>query len=140
MNQSILIDAGPLVAMLDRRDRHHDWAVDQLSELRPPFHSCEAVIAEAFHLLRALPNARTAILEMATEGVLTIPFQLGEHAREVKQMVRRYANVPMSLADACLVRMSELVPNCAVFTLDSDFHIYRRHTRQRIPLMIPTGL
>ncbi len=51
--------------------------------------------------------------------------------------MRRYANVPMSLADACLVRMSELAAGCVLFTLDGDFRIYRRHRRQKIPLVIP---
>ncbi len=140
MKQAVLVDAGPLVALLDRRDRAHAWAVEQLSELRPPFHSCEAVIAEAFHLLRRLPDARTAILEMVAEDVLTTPFDLPEHAREVLALVQRYANVPMSLADACLVRMSELVPNCVLFTLDNDFRIYRRHKREKIPLLIPADV
>ncbi len=137
MNQAVLIDAGPLVALLDRRDHYHAWAVEQLSRLRPPFRTCETVIAETFHLLRRVPDARTAILEMVTEGVLTTPFQLSEQAGEVLALVQRYSNVPMSLPDACLVRMSELVPNCTVFTLDSDFRIYRRHKRQTIPLLIP---
>jgi predicted nucleic acid-binding protein len=108
-----------------------------LSGLRPPFRTCEAVVAETFHLLRRLPDAWTAILEMVAEGVLATPFKLSEQAREVLVLVQRYSNVPMSLADACLVRMSELVPNAVILTLDSDFHIYRRHRRQKIPLLIP---
>jgi hypothetical protein len=74
---------------------------------------------------------------MIAEGVLATPFQLSEHSGEVLELVERYANIPMSLADACLVRMSELIPNAVVFTLDSDFRIYCRHRRQRIPLLIP---
>jgi uncharacterized protein len=126
MNQAVLVDAGPLVALLDRRDRYHPWAVEQLSRLRPPFCTCEAVIAEAFHLLRPLANARTAILEMAAEGVLTTPFKLSDQSRQVLALVQRYANVPMSLADACLVRMSELVraastrPQAKSFATASD--------------------
>jgi uncharacterized protein len=137
MKSAVLVDAGPLVALLDGRDRYHGWAVEQLSRLRPPFRTCEAVIAEAFHLLRRLPDARTAILEMANEGVLTTPFRLSDQPREVLALVRRYANVPMSLADACLVRMSELVADSTVLTLDSDFRIYRRNRRDKIPLLIP---
>jgi uncharacterized protein len=137
MNEVVLVDAGPLVAMLDRRDQHHLWVVDQLARLRPPFFSCEAAIAEAFHLLRRLAPARTAILQMLSSGVLTTPFKLDEHADNVLELVERYADVPMSLADACLVRMSELTANALVLTLDSDFQIYRRHRRQRIPLLTP---
>jgi len=125
------------VALLDRRDTYHGWVVERMSRLRPPFQTCEAVVAEAFHLLRHLPRARAAILEMIAGGVLTIPLLLSEQSRDVLALVGRYADVPMSLADACLVRMSELVPECVVFTLDSDFRIYRRHKRQKILLVIP---
>jgi uncharacterized protein len=74
---------------------------------------------------------------MLLEGALTTSFLLKEQASEVLALVERYANVPMSLADACLVRMSELAPDCVVFTLDSDFRIYRRYKRQKIPLLMP---
>jgi len=125
------------VALLDERDQHHTWTLEQMTRLRPPLRTCEAVVAEAFHLLRHLSRPRAAILEMVAAGVLTIPFLLAEQCKEVSALLERYANVPMSLADACLVRMSEMVAGCAVFTLDSDFHIYRRHRRQKIPLLIP---
>ena len=52
----------------------------------------------------------------------------------------RYANVPMSVADACLVRMSELVADCTVFTLDGDFRVYRRNKRQKIPVLMPPNV
>jgi predicted nucleic acid-binding protein len=137
VNQAVLLDTGPLVSLLDRRDQHHAWTLEQMRRMRPPFRTCEAVIAEAFHLLRHLPQPRTAILEMVTEGVLTIPFRLTEQCREVLALLERYANVPMSLADACLVRLSEVIGSSVVFTLDSDFRIYRRHGRQKIPLVMP---
>jgi uncharacterized protein len=137
VNPTALLDTGPLVALLDERDQHHPWVLEQMAQLRRPLWTCEAVITEAFHLLRHLPLGRTAILEMVAEGVLITPFRLNEQTRELLALVKRYANVPMSLADACLVRMSELVSVAAVFTLDSDFRIYRRHGRQKIPLVLP---
>ena len=137
MKRTALLDTGPLVALLDRRDKYHSWALDQMARFRRPLRTCEAVITEAFHLLRHLPPARVANLEMLAEGVVTVSLQLGEQPREILALVQRYANVPMSLADACLVRLSELVAECVVFTLDSDFRIYRRHSRQKIPLVIP---
>ena len=108
--RTALLDTGPLVAVLDRRDQDHPWAVEQLAQLRRPLWTCEAVLTEAFHLLRYLPSAQVAILEMLAEDVLTVPFRLGEQPREILALVRRYANVPMSLADACLVRMSDWWP------------------------------
>ncbi len=139
MSQVALVDTGPLVALLDRREKHHVWVVEQMSGLRAPLCTAEAVIAEAFHLLRHLPRGRSAILEMIRDEALTIPFLLSKESQKVLELVDRYANVPMALADACLVRMSELIPDSVVFTLDGDFHIYRRHKRQRIPLLAPTS-
>jgi predicted nucleic acid-binding protein len=133
----VLVDTGPLVALLNKRDHYHRWVREQMPLLRPPMHTCEAVLAEAFHLLRNLPKARTAILEMIRDGALLLPFLLREHTQRVLDLLQRYASVPMSLTDACLVRMSELESDCVVFTLDSDFHIYRRHKQEKIPLVIP---
>ena len=140
MNRTALLDTGPLVALLDRRDHYHAWAVDQMRRLRQPLQTCEAVITEAFHLLRHLPQSRVAILEMIADRVLTIPFLLREHHREVLVLIKRYASVPMALADACLVRMSELGSDSVVVTLDSDFRVYRRNKRQAIPLLMPGEL
>src|SRR5438876_291479 len=98
MKQAVLLDTGPLVALLDRRERRHEWVVEQLPRLSPPFCTCEAVIAEAFHLLRHLPEARAAVLEMILEGALTIPFALHEEPRAILALLKRYANVPMALA------------------------------------------
>jgi predicted nucleic acid-binding protein len=137
VNLAVLLDAGPLVALLDERDHYHAWAVEQVARLRPPFRTCEAALAEAFHLLRKLPRAQAAILEMAAAGVLTVTFQLFAHVTEVLAHLKRYATVPMSLADACLVRMAEVEANAVLLTLDSDFQIYRRHKRQTIPIIIP---
>jgi predicted nucleic acid-binding protein len=108
-----------------------------MAQLPPLAHTCEAVIVEASHLLRRDTPGKRGLLELLTNGKLTIPFSLSAEIREVRSLIERYENVPMSLADACLVRMSELVPDCVVFTLDSDFRIYRRHKRQKIPLLMP---
>jgi predicted nucleic acid-binding protein len=137
VNRIGLVDTGPLVAMLDRREKHHSWAVEQMSRLRQPLSVCEAVVTEAYYLLRQLPAAQSAILEMLAADVLRVSFHLAEHVAEVLGLVQRYANVPMALADACLVRMSELMPDAVIFTLDRDFRIFRRHRRQKIPLLIP---
>ncbi|MFP4193219.1 MAG: type II toxin-antitoxin system VapC family toxin, partial [Candidatus Hydrogenedentota bacterium] len=103
-----------------------------------PIATCEPVLAEASHLLRALPPGHQAILELLQKGRLTVPFQLETHAAPIASLLERYADVPMSLADACLVRMSETVTGSTVFTMDSDFRVYRRHRREPIPLLIPT--
>lgn len=136
MIDRVLVDTGPLVALLDRRDQYHEWAKQQVAQIRPPLFTCEAVLTEAFHLLRTLPKARQAILEML-HRLLVVRFRLDEHHEQIGDLIRRYSNVPMSLADACLVRMSEMLSDSTVLTLDRDFHIYRQHGRQKIALLIP---
>jgi predicted nucleic acid-binding protein len=137
MIDQVLVDTGPLVALLDRRDHYHEWAKQQVARIRPPLFTCEAVLTEAFHLLRRLPEARLAILDMLAD-LLVIRLRLDEHHKRIAGLVRRYVNVPMSLADACLVRMSETISSSTVLTLDGDFRIYRQHGRQRIALLIPS--
>ena len=133
----VLLDTGPLIALIDRRDQHHAWVQSQFTQIVPPLLTCEAVLTEACHLAPRTgcgPHTPLALLE---RGVVRLVFNLGENFAPVSSLMQRYANVPMSLADACLVRLSELVSDGVVCTLDSDFRIYRRHGRQKIPLVIP---
>jgi len=134
---NVLLDTGPLVALLNRRDFYHDWAKEQVAHIRPPVLTCEAVLTEAFHLLRALGKARLAILDMVRQNLLVVGFRLDEHYDRIRALLHRYGDVPMSLADACLVRMCETVSGVKVLTLDSDFRIYRQHGRHKIPLLLP---
>ena len=137
MRGEVLLDTGPLVALLDRRDQYHDWAKEQAAQVGWPIATCEPVLVEAFHLLRALPPARQAVMGLLQNARLSIPFRLEQHVVPVASLLDRYADVPMALADACLVRMSEMVTGSTVFTMDSDFRVYRRHRREPIPLLIP---
>jgi uncharacterized protein len=131
------VDTGPLVALLNGRDRHHAWVLRQLADIEPPMLTCEAVLAEATYLTRATPGARVALIEMLGEGFLSIGMALAEHHAAILAMTRKFADVPMSLADACLVRLAELYPQSPVLTLDSDFSIYRKNGRQVIALLMP---
>ncbi|MCK5804463.1 MAG: PIN domain-containing protein [Lentisphaeria bacterium] len=137
MMQHTLMDTGPLVACINRRDKHHLWARDLLGQLCPPILTCDAVLAEACFLLRGMHGGNAALLELVRRGVLQPEFHLIEHVSSVATLMDKYANVPMALADACLVRMSEIYDNSRVITLDSDFHVYRRNGRQAIPLCMP---
>jgi predicted nucleic acid-binding protein len=133
----VLVDTGPLIALLDRREQHHAWVQAQFAEISPPLLSCDAVLGEACHLARRTNVGTQAVLELFERGVLTLAFRLHENLFEVSSLMQRYASMPMSLADGCLVRLSELVGECTIFTLDSDFKIYRRHKKQKIPLLMP---
>jgi len=134
---AVLVDTGPLVAYLDRAQRHHTWAVAKFEGFTDPLWVCEAVVTEACFLLAHLPPAQAAVGELLRRGVLTCVFSLQPNHERVFDLMRRYRNVPMSLADACLVCMAEENRGSRVFTLDSDFSIYRLHGRTAAPLIGP---
>lgn len=134
---TIVLDAGPLVALLDASDAHHAWAAGEFARFEGKVRVCEAVLTEALFLLRSLPPAQEKILEWVERGELTCDFVLLEEARAVRALWSRYANVPMSLADACIVRMAEMHPRSVICTIDPDFSIYRRDVRHPLNLLAP---
>jgi predicted nucleic acid-binding protein len=121
---SVLLDTGPLVAFLDRRDPFHCWAVARFDEVDTLL-TCEAVVAEASHLLRRIADGPRTVLELLERDVFSVAFSLADEAASARTLVERYANVPMSLADACLVLMAERHTDSHVLTLDRDFLISR---------------
>jgi predicted nucleic acid-binding protein len=137
MREPVLLDAGPLVAGLDQREQHHAWAIDQIRNTATPFLTCEAVLSEACFLLRKVPGGTQSVMRLIDRGIVLVPFRFAEDAEAIAQLLARYANVPMSFADACLVRMAEQYPKSAVLTIDSDFKIYRKNVRQLIPTIMP---
>ncbi len=133
----VLVDTGPLVALLNRRDRHHRWAREVFDTIEPPLGTCEAVLSETCFLLRRFPGGQDAVLALLEHRVIEPVFSMSAEIPALRALMARYASVPMSLADACLVRMSELDGDSVVVTLDRDFAIYRRNRRQRIPVIMP---
>ena len=135
MAASVLVDAGFLVALLSRRDANHGWAAAQSPRFPPPWKTCEAALSEAFHLLgaRGAPGLAALLRRRAVVGA----FQLGEDAEAILKLMQKYADVPMSFADACLVRMTEALADPVLLTTDTDFRIYRRHSRQAVPCTMP---
>jgi len=131
------VDAGPLVALLSRQDRHHVWAKNVFAEVSPPALTCEAALAEAWHLLGGTANGQGALLDLIGAGTIAVEFALMSELERIRRLVARYRDRPMSLADACLVRLAELFDEATVITLDQDFSIYRKHGRQTIPLIAP---
>lgn len=132
-----LVDTGPLVAICDLRDTHHDWTVATLGSVSEPLMTCEAVLTEACFLLKRQFGGAEELFELLRRGLLQIRFDLDSEHERVGQLLKRYADLPTSLADACLVRMAEVIPSSRVMTLDRDFLVYRRHGRQVIPLLAP---
>ena len=135
MPKSCLVDSGALVALLDRRETHHTWARHTLMRHPTPWLTCESVISEALYLLG---EPQVLALDQLLRGHhLQLAFSLADELGSVLDLRAKYASVPMSLADACLVRMSETLPDPVVVTTDSDFRIYRRHSRQVVPCQLP---
>ena len=133
----IIIDTGPLVALRNKRDQYHAWARRVLDTIEPPLWTCEAVLTEACFLLGQITGGPDAVLELLARDIVKVDFKLSEEVASVGALMSRFQSVPMSLADACLVRMTELVSSSVVLTLDSDFHVYRRNRRLVVPTIMP---
>jgi predicted nucleic acid-binding protein len=133
----VILDTGPLVAFINGRDRYHEWSISQWAQIDPPLLTCEAVLSEACFLLKDNNGGQAAVLELLRRGILRLPFGMDEHADQIKWLLHKYAGVPISLADACLVRMSEMHADSPVLTIDDDFRIYRKNKRQIIPVLSP---
>ena len=125
--------SGPIV----RRDRYHRWATSQLAEETTPRLTREAVISEACFLVRRSRGGSRAGLELLERRAVRVVVHLDEHLPHITRLMSRYASVPLSLADACLVCMAEQHAESRVLTLDRDFTVYRRHGRLTVPTVMP---
>ncbi|MGI8966716.1 MAG: type II toxin-antitoxin system VapC family toxin [Limisphaerales bacterium] len=133
----VLVDTGPLVAYLNPTDQNHDWAVAQFSALRGHVITCEPVWTEAIYLVSEHGGNIESLWNFLRRGTVQFGFDLETEYESIAILMRRYADLPMDLADACLVRMSELHRDCRVLTTDGHFKIYRRFGRQIVPLICP---
>mgnify|MGYP001599179171 FL=1 len=129
-----IADTGFLVAFANKNDQHHRWAVELAKGVSEPLLTCEPVLAEAaFHLRNT-----ALILDMLDEGLIALAFELRHQRLHLKAIARRFADRQPDLADICLIRMSELFPQHSVLTVDvSDFSVYRRNKREKIPVICP---
>jgi len=132
-----IVDTGPLVAFFDRSERHHAWVTERIEQLEPPLLVCEPVLTEAMYLLARHARAADVLFGLLQNGALCIAFQIDEHAEALRGLLQKYRDTPMSLADACIVRMAEIHDRHDILTPDSDFAIYRKHGRAPLPLIQP---
>ena len=135
----VLIDAGPLAAAFYQRDQHYEWARRQVSHISPPVYTCEAVLSEAFHLLERVPQGAQKLLDFLERGFVEVAFAYADHAGPVRELMRTYADQPMSFADAGLVRMAEVRRAAQVFTTDADFRVYRTAGGEALDVLAPGG-
>jgi predicted nucleic acid-binding protein len=135
MAANTLVDAGFLVALINRRDSHHKWAAAQSVEHTLPWLTCEAVLSETFYILGS--GGETGLTTMLRRGILLSTFVFGAEREAVLALMQKYSQIPMDFADACLVRMTETTPDPVLLSTNSDFRIYRRHSRNVIPCSFP---
>ena len=133
----VFVDTGPLVAYLDRDSSHHHWVRERFQELTDPLFSCQPVLTEVLFLLKRGGLDADPLLALVERGELICDFDVGREIAPLRKLLRKYRDLPATLADACLVRMSELHSSSVVLTLDRDFLVYRRNGRQVIPVLAP---
>jgi predicted nucleic acid-binding protein len=135
MAASALVDAGFLVALLSRRDANHRWAAAQAQRLPPPWMTCEAVLSETSYLVGG--RGTRSLASLLRRGAIACSYRFRDDMDAVLKLLEKYDDVPMSFADACLVRMTETLNDPILLTTDADFRVYRRHGRQVIPCVLP---
>jgi predicted nucleic acid-binding protein len=136
--KTIIADAGPLVALLNRRDQFHTWAVDSLKTIKEPLHTCEAVLTEVFFRLSHVPRGQEKLLDLLTEpDVIVLGWRLDNNRAQVRQLMKKYSDTPASFADTCLVSIAASSSSPVMWTTDRRFEIYRLPGSKRIPLLAP---
>ena len=129
-----IADTGLIVALLNRDDLHHKWALEIARTVSEPLLTCESVLSEAGFQVGSIQW----VLDLVREGFLEIAFDMSKNFEEVAELAQRYRDRTPDLADLCLVRMSELYDNLPVITVDEkDFRVYRRNNREVIPIVCP---
>ncbi len=129
----VIVDTDAIVAVLSEEDSLHKVASAKFDELPKPFYTCEAVLSEACFLVKS-SKRRREVLKLFDQGVIKMAFSFNDEIARVAALMEKYSDVPMSFADACLVRMSEILTDSVVFSFDSDFRIYRRNRNENIPM------
>jgi predicted nucleic acid-binding protein len=122
----VLLDTGPLVALLSKDDANHEKARRMFAECAPPFRSCEAVVAEACFLMRKVHAAGPAdVVALGARGVYSIAISAEQHWTSIEMLLKKYSDWPISFADACLIRCAEIHQEARILTFDADFGVYK---------------
>ena len=134
--KATLLDTGVTVALLDQDEQHHLQCVEVISDIIGPLVTCEAAVAEACYLLRRTLGAPEAVIRNIANGVFQIPVRLVDRAAPVETLLKKYRDVPMDLADACLVDLADQMDSGQILTLDRDFELYRWRSRRKFELLV----
>jgi predicted nucleic acid-binding protein len=133
----VLLDTGCIVALLDRSERAHQRCVRAVTELYSPLVTCEAVIAESCYLLRRLKGAPEAVIENVERGLFAVPFRLDAAAAVVRGLMKKYSDLPIDFADACLIHLASELGTGRILTLDTDFDVYRWGRNRPFENLVP---
>jgi len=133
----VIVDAGPIYAFLDRNEKHYDWVCAQFRQIRGPLLTCDAALSEVCYLLQRSRSEIVGLREILRRKVILSGFGSTHGLDRALELMATYRDIPMSLADACLVGMIEQNPGSVLLTLDRDFTIYRQQGRRLIPLIAP---
>ena len=134
----ILLDTGPLVALLSRNDKNHERARRMFAECAAPFRCCEAVLAEAAFLLGKVHGEGPAeVVALGARGVYSIGISAEGHWSAIETLLRKYSDRPISFADACLIRCADVHQEARILTFDSDFSVYRWGRNRRFEILQP---
>jgi predicted nucleic acid-binding protein len=135
---STLLDTGPLVAYLNRREHtRHPWAKRMFAQLPAPFYTCEAVLCEAAHLLKREEGGSVRFRAFLDRARLDVSFSWSDHRGRVSELMETYADLPMDFADACLVALYEIESDPQVLTTDDDFRVYRTAGGEALDVLMP---
>ena len=132
----ILVDAGPLVALIHADDRHHQQCREALVSLREPMITVWPAFTEAMYLLGFSNDAQDALWQILGSDALRIGELCEEDYPRMRELMRKYHDLPMDLADAALVRLAERESIHRVFTIDRrDFQVYRPKGIRRFDIL-----
>jgi uncharacterized protein len=132
----VLLDTGPLVALLSRNDANHERARQVFAAYAPPFRCCEAVVAEACFLMQKVhPTGPADVVALGARGVYSIAISAAEHWTDIEVLLKKYSDRPISLADACLIRCAEIHQEARIVTFDSDFGVYKWARNRKFELL-----
>jgi predicted nucleic acid-binding protein len=130
------MDAGPLAAIVDIADQHHKQCVAALQRVREPLCTLWPLLTEAFHLLSDVPNGHEALWQMIGRGAVSLLPLDSDDMPRIRELMQKYQERPMDLADAALIRVAEREGVRKIFTVDrKDFSVYRLHGRVKLSLL-----
>jgi hypothetical protein len=135
----VLADSSFFVALYNQRESAHRRCVTAYESLPGPLSTCEACITEALHILDHAAPAVDSILAGIEQGSLRVPFNLSDHAPQIRALMRKYSDTPADFADACLIHLANQLNTGDILTLDGDFMHYRWRRTRKFQFLIPLG-